>query len=509
MSQSALLIDAPSFAPATTLGSIEDRLKRVGVIDIGSNSVRLVVFDGAARSPAYFYNEKVLCGLGKGVRETGLLNPEGRISAMASIRRFVSLAEYMNLAVLSAVATAAVREATDGPDFIAEIEARTGLPVMVATGAQEATLSAQGVLLGWPDAEGLVCDIGGSSMELAQIVRGKIVQAETSPLGPLSIGGLPEDRQDAVIAQYLDAFQSRFDSAPQRLFLVGGSWRAIGRLDMERRDYPLHVLHEYSMSPEQLRETASWAQKQKPTDLGTMTGTSQARLDLVPTASKVLCALLDRFSPGQVAISAYGLREGLLYAHMTKPIRKRDPLIEAARHMEESSARFPGFGDALYRWLKPLYADRDRSVRRINRAACLMHDVSWRAHPDYRAEMCFENVTRANLGGLNHQERVFLGLALLNRYKPSDKVEAIAPLLALLTPEAIKSAQALGQAMRLGAMLSGGNRKLLAQTRLDVRDGCVSLTLSRRACLHNGEVVAKRLSGLANTLGLDQRIVQN
>jgi len=132
------------------------------VIDVGSNSVRLVVFDGAARSPAYFYNEKVLCGLGRDLKETGRLHVEGRASALAAIQRFVALAVQMKLTVLSAVATAAVREAEDGPDFVAEVLETTKLPVQIATGQEEAKLSAQGVLLGWPEAEGLVCDIGGS-----------------------------------------------------------------------------------------------------------------------------------------------------------------------------------------------------------------------------------------------------------------------------------------------------------------------------------------------------------
>ncbi len=449
-----------------------------------------------------------MCGLGKGLGETGLLNPQGRASALASIERFVSLAEHMNLAVLSAVATAAVREASDGPAFVEEIERKTGLPIMVATGEEEATLSAQGVLLGWPDAEGLVCDIGGSSMELAQIKRGKIVEAATSPLGPLSIHGIDEADRAAYIEAELDKICELFASDPKRIYLVGGSWRAIGRLDMTRRFYPLHVLHEYRMTPEDLVETATWAKDQDPNHLTTLTDTSLARLELVPTASSVLIGLMNRMRPGEVAISAYGIREGLLYAHMTKPIRKRDPLVEAARHMEEASARFPGFGDALYRWIKPIYASRDRSERRLIRAACLMHDVSWRAHPDYRAETCFENVTRANLGGLNHRERVFLGLALVNRYKPSHKVDAVVPLLGLLGSNDIQAAEALGRAMRLGAMLSGGSRRLLAKSKLDVEDDVITLTLRSSAKRHSGEVVERRLGGLAQVLGLQPRILQ-
>jgi exopolyphosphatase/guanosine-5'-triphosphate,3'-diphosphate pyrophosphatase len=481
-------------------------LRRVGVIDIGSNSVRLVVFDGAARSPAYFYNEKVLCGLGRELGQTGILHPEGRASAFASIRRFVALGEQMNLTVLSAVGTAAVREAKDGPDFVEEIEQSTGLKVMVATGQEEAALSAQGVLLGWPDAEGLVCDIGGSSMELARIENGQITRAETSGLGPLTLQSLPAEDRVPHIAQTIAKLREQFPEDVNRLFLVGGSWRALARLDMIRRNYPLHVLHEYRMEPQTAIETAIWASEQQPSSMSTMTDTSMQRLSLVPDAAKVLIPLIKAFVPRQVSISSYGIREGLLYAHMSDAIRKLDPLIEAAKYMESSAARFPGFGSALYKWIRPLFADKPKARRRLIRAACLLHDVTWRAHPDYRAEVCFESVTRANLGGLTHQERVFVGFALLNRYKSSGDTNVSPPSLVLLSETEKNDAAILGKAMRLGAMLSGGSLNLLRQVVLGVEDDTLVLKFQKDAAFHSGEVVEKRAASLANALNMTSRI---
>ena len=506
ISRESLLIDAPSFAPAARLGKLANKLSRVGVIDIGSNSVRLVVFDGAARSPAYFYNEKVLCGLGRDLKDTGLLHVEGRATALAALKRFVALAEQMKLGVLSAVATAAVREARDGPDFVREVKRTTGLPVKVATGQEEGTLSAQGVLLGWPEAEGVVCDIGGSSMELARIVGGKIVAAETSPLGPLTLNSLSDEKLDAHIVKKLRSVIRKVGADVERLYLVGGSWRAIGRINMFRHDYPLHVLHEYQMPPSQLLETARWVQKQSAEVLSTVEDVSAARMSLAPMAARVLEPLLEILDPDHVAVSSYGLREGLLYAHMTKQIRKRDPLIEAARHMEGASARFPGFGDVLYRWIRPLYAGAPKSERRLIKAACLMHDINWRAHPDYRAEVCFENVTRANLGGLTHRERVFLGLALLNRYRPTGKVQAAAQPITLLTEDEVARATALGRALRMGAMLSGGVEELLHQSKLRLNSREVVLTLYDDAQLHGTDAVSKRLTALALILEREGRI---
>jgi exopolyphosphatase/guanosine-5'-triphosphate,3'-diphosphate pyrophosphatase len=477
------------------------RLKRIGVIDVGSNSVRLVVFDGMARSPAYFYNEKVLCGLGAGLGETGRLSPEGWVRARAALHRFVALADRMALSGLIAVATAAVREAADGPAFCDQIERETGLQLHVATGSEEARLAAKGVLLGWPDAEGLVCDMGGASMELARLERGAITACDTSPLGPLQLAGIAdEEKLDKAIRKEVKALRSRVAGAAPRLFLVGGSWRAIARLDMERVGYPLKVLHGYEPPIPQLLETLAWIRTQDPAKLSALTGTSAQRLSLIPLASRVLAELLRRIEPEAVAVSAYGLREGLLYRQMPEAMRLLDPLIEACRHMEAASARNPGFGDALFAWLKPLYADRPPADQRLILAACLLHDVNWRAHPDYRAELCFESVTRANVAGLDHADRVFLGLALLNRYKAAAPVAEAERYGRLISAARAAEAGVLGRAMRLGAMLSGSSPGVLDHTELALENGRLLLTLKGAGREFAGEAVERRLQMLAARL---------
>lgn len=247
-------------------GSLENPAhRRIGVVDVGSNSVRLVVYDGIARSPSYFYNEKVLCGLGIGIHETGILNPQGRARALAALHRFVALARLMKLNGLQGVATAAVREAEDGPDFCAQVLTETGLDLHVATGNEEAELSAKGVLLGWPHANGMVCDIGGASMELARVDDGVISTLKSSRLGPMQLVNLgSNDAINAEITRIISILRTKLPDPVHNLFLVGGSWRAIARLDMERRNYPLHVLHEYRLTPEQIIETAHWATTKTP-----------------------------------------------------------------------------------------------------------------------------------------------------------------------------------------------------------------------------------------------------
>ncbi|HET9068745.1 MAG TPA: Ppx/GppA family phosphatase [Amaricoccus sp.] len=484
------------------------RLKRIGVIDVGSNSVRLVVFDGMARSPAYFYNEKVLCGLGAGLGETGALSPEGRARALATLKRFAALAGGMELSGFIAIATAAVRGAADGPAFCDEVERETGLQLHVASGSEEARLAAKGVLLGWPGADGLVCDMGGASMEVAHLAGGEIRACATALLGPLQLADIPDPaRREKAIRKGVKALRKAVPATGERLFLVGGSWRAIARLDMERVGYPLKVLHAYAPPVAQLLETLKWIPTQDQATLSELTGTSTARLSLIPLAGEVLAELLRRLEPSGIAVSAYGLREGLLYRQMPEAMRVLDPLIEACRHMEAAAARAPGFGAALDAWLGSFYAGRSLGERRLILAACLLHDVNWRAHPDYRAELCFESVTRANVAGIDHADRVFLGLALLNRYKSMAPVEEVEHCRGLLSPVRAADAAVLGRAMRLGAMLSGSSTGALEHASLDRIGERLVLTLRGPGRAFAGEVVERRLQSLAERIDCRAEIV--
>ena len=475
-------------------------LHRVGVVDVGSNSVRLVVFDGAARSPAYFYNEKVMAGLGSGLDETGRLDPEGRARARAAIERFAALAEGMEIGPLTAVATAAVRRAEDGPDFVAEIARATGIRLEVIDGEEEARLSAQGVLLGWPQGEGLVCDIGGSSMELARIEDGRVWERASSDLGPLHLEGLKggaKARRKEIDATLAD-LKEKIGPHPQ-LFLVGGSWRAIARLDMHRRGYPLSVLHDYRMTPNAVIETLDDIAGKDLEVLRKEVGVSSARIRLVPLAGEVLRRLMDRFEVRHVTVSGYGIREGLLYERMPARVRKRDPLIEAARHAEALSARLPGFGAKLHGFIAPLFEGSPTDPR-LHLAACLLHDVSWRAHPDYRAEIVFDNATRGNLGGIDHPGRVYLGLALMHRYRSAKPGNRFEPLLELLGAAEIREAEILGRAMRFGAMFSVAAPDRLGRLDWDPRARRLELILPPRAAPLYGEVAAARLASLAKAM---------
>lgn len=483
-------------------------LSRVGVIDVGSNSVRLVIFDGAARSPAYFYNEKIMAGLGAGMADTGHLNPDGRTRALSAIKRFVALANGLGIGPLTAVATAAVREADDGPEFCKDVLRETGLKLWVIDGQEEARLSAQGVLLGWPGSYGLVCDIGGSSLELADLAEGRVGRRVTSALGPLKLREIKsKKKRHAFIKETVkDLFARMGEETGKRLFLVGGSWRAIARIDMERRGYPLTVLHEYRMTPGRVIKTLKYIEECDLQDLRTRCGISESRMSLVPYAVRVLREVVARFKPKDIAISSYGIREGMLYEQMPAELRERDPLIEACRFAEAKDARLPGFGRTLYDFVMPLFGRASFQRKRIIRAACLLHDVSWRAHPDYRHEVVFDNTTRANLGGLKHSERVFLGIALLHRYTNKRDGSRFEPLFEMVGKSDQKSAEVLGKAMRLGAMLWIKSDEQPGKLKYSAKSGKLELILKEAASPLFGEVAQARFNALAAALDAEGEV---
>jgi exopolyphosphatase/guanosine-5'-triphosphate,3'-diphosphate pyrophosphatase len=321
-------------------------------------------------------------------------------------------------------------------------------------------------------------------------------------LGPFrlqQIEGGPEKRR-AIISRILKTLKEKIKPENEKIYLVGGSWRVIARLDMERKNYPLTVLHEYRMTPKSLLETLDWIAASDPAILRARTGTGAERMELVPLACEVLRELILTFKPREIDVSSYGIREGLLYEQMPEKLRARDPLIEAARAAEQTSARLPGFGKKLFNFIQPIFAGATNERLRLVRAACYLHDTTWRAHPDYRAELCFDNATRANLGGLDHPGRVFLGLALLHRYKNSRAGTRLESLFRLLDDNAMQQAEVLGKAMRFGAMFSSTGPASAGELHWSAKKRVLELKLTPMGADLYGEVTAARFQSLVTAL---------
>ncbi|WP_109154618.1 Ppx/GppA family phosphatase [Azospirillum sp. TSO5] len=492
---------APDHAP-------DNAGERVGVIDIGSNSIRLVVYDGLTRSPLALFNEKVLCGLGRGVEKSGVLNPDGVAQGLVALERFATLAQGMRVGRLDVIATAAVRDARDGAAFVDAIRRRAGLTVRVISGEEEARLSAMGVLSGTPGADGLVGDLGGGSLELVPLDRGVIGRQVTLPLGPLRLMevGSSKGGPAKLIDQHLESLPWLSAMKGRPFYPVGGSWRAIAKLHMEQSGHPLHIIHHYTIPAADAREFTGLIGRQSRSSLEKMAG-SRRRLDTLPLAGLVLERLLRIAQPSKLVFSAYGLREGHLYSLLSPEGQREDPLMASAADWAQ---RFVRMGDPalLMSWTAGLFAGEDDNAIRLRHAACLLSDVGWADHPDYRAEHAFLRVLRYPFPALDHDERAFLALAAHARYSGTIDVPLTAPVRTLVTEGQGMKALVLGLALRLAHTLSGGATALLERTSLKVGDGRVVLTLPDDRSVPSGEAVQRRIDALAKAMNLKGDVVQ-
>lgn len=486
------------------------RAGRVAVIDIGSNSLRLVVFDKRSRCPVPVFNEKAQPGLGKGLERHGRLNPEAIPAAITNIRRFVTLADAMGVDSIALLATAAVRDATDGAAFAALIEKETGREVRIVTGEEEARLSAQGVLAGIPDADGLVGDLGGGSLELIRLEAGQIREHVTLPIGPLRLAEATDgdfDQTQKLIDKHLDKLDWLSSAKGKMLYPVGGTWRSLARIHMEQTRYPLHIIHEYRMTRRQGEDLANVLARLGKKSLNSVAGISRRRLETVPLGSLVLERLIKAAKPECVIFSAYGLREGYLFGTLDKAAQQGDPLLVGCADHAGAGGRFGPVGDQTDDWLSPLFRSEGKARARLREAACLLSDMAWREHPDYRAEHAFLRVLRLPVAGITHPERVVLAMIIAIRYGGGMDMPCAQPFLTLLDDDDRDFAQRAGTALRLAYALSAGTEHMLQLTTVEKRNERIELHLPKDGEAMFGEAVQRRLDAVGRAFKLPVAIV--
>jgi exopolyphosphatase/guanosine-5'-triphosphate,3'-diphosphate pyrophosphatase len=485
---------------------------RIAVVDVGSNSLRLVVFERLGATLVPLLNEKVMCALGRAIATTGRLSPEGIELALANLQRFVALSRALRVDHLAIIATAAVREAADGGAFAAEAERQLGVPMRIIAGSEEARLSALGVLSGIRAADGVVADLGGGSVEVIRVnATGKapIGAGVSLPLGALRLAELGDNRRVVIetIERAIGEATVLGAAAGKTLYLVGGAWRAIARLHMEQTHYPLHIIHEYTIARRPAEGFLDIIAGQSRRSLERVTAISRKRLELVPLAALIMRRLIAAGRPERIVFSAFGLREGYAYGLLPGEPGS-DSLIAACHGIAASQSRSGGDGDRLQGWTAAIFPGIEERDRRLHRAVCWLSDFAWAEHPDYRAEHAFTRSLRMPIGQLGHDKRVFIATALHARYggAPDDPVKAATR--SLLDDESAADARSLGLTLRLAYTLCGGALELLDQVRLMREPRALALQLPPDGSLFTGEVVQRRLDALGRALNLEARAVR-
>lgn len=486
-------------------------LDPIAVIDIGSNSVRLVVYEGALRASAPLFNEKVLAGLGRNIASTGRLGTEGINRALATLRRFMAVSRTLGARSIRILATAAVREAADGPDFIAKGEEICGTRIEVLSGEREAELAAKGIMMGFRHADGIAGDLGGGSLELIDITGGELREAVTLPLGGLRLIDETGDRLDRAI----DLIDERIvpvkwaaKGRGRSFYAVGGTWRALAKLHMEHARYPLRVMHGYAITTREAIEFCEMVRRSKKlSQLAGIEDISKPRREVLPYGALVLERLLKRIEPREVVFSVFGIREGLLMELLPEAERNKDPLISFCETYAQLRSRSSSHGHELAQWTDVLFAEpgpkESEEERRLRHAACIISDIGWRAHPDYRGEQSLNVVAHAALSGIDHPGRVFLALSVYFRHAGAgeDEGEDLSlRLKEMVSRRTLKRARILGAAVRTAHMLSIGRAGLILDAPMSYEPGRLVLTIPAKLADLDGERLRRRFESLAQLL---------
>ncbi len=473
------------------------------VIDIGSNSVRLVVFDGPSRVPMPKFNEKVLCGLGRDLGSSSMLGEDAMRDAMAALQRYTTLVNHMGIDRVIVAATAAVREADNGSEFVSEIEQECDLNVQVLSGKQEARYAGLGVLSGMPFADGLVGDLGGGSLELVKISDHKVGDTTTLPLGALRLSRM-EMTEEALISDLHEHFAQVTwldELKGKNFYVVGGAWRALAKYHISKIGHSLNIVHNYKLSFETMKDLIDEILSLSEDELRLNPNTRRARAGTMRTAALIMDQLFTVVQPKNVIFSSNGLREGMLFSELKKPVRKLDPLLEACRDMAAKEGRFAEHGLEIFDWMIPAFTVLDEKGQRLALAAATLSDIAWSMSSDYRAAQAYRRIFRAPFSGIGHKGRAIVALTVYARYSGDLSGQAPSGGLWLVDDVSKNHALSLGLALRLSHTLSGGTTGILPRTNLVSTEKEIVLEIPEELMVLCGVHVKSRLAALASSLG--------
>ena len=506
--QASVVLNRPTLWPFAR----QSKPHQQAVIDIGSNSVRLIVYQVTGRSIVPRINEKVMAGLGSDLVETGRLSEAGVESSLKALARYMAICASLGIDDVRAIATAATRDAEDGPEFCRRVEETCGIKVQVLTGAEEARFAALGVVAAERDPTGLIGDLGGSSLELVSTDEGVLQTGRTYKLGPLALRRF-EDGAEGDLERHINAVLDEQGDLPkaEQFYAVGGAWRAFASLHMELNNYPLRVLQSYVIPSGSAIELCNLLndKKNRPTDLiKSVAGKRAATLHLTALTLK---AILERSGATEMHTSAYGLREGIVLDAMDDDTRKLDPLLAGLTILARPDQRQAAFSRALQSFLgdvmsvlPPVFGEDDQLEQRLHTAACIVADLGATMHPDHRADIVKEIVLRGPYTGIDHIGRIYLGLLSAVRYYRKFKVGELEA--SLLTPEQIDRAKTIALLIRVAAEFSGRTERILKRAKLTVRGNDLILSVPPKYRDLVSEGVIKRLGHAASHMELTPQI---
>ena len=503
--------------PQSDIKNVNTESSRLGVLDIGSNSVRLVVYDlfGAHFTP--IYNEKVLAGLGRDLSRTGNLSETGKVAALAALKRFKIITNSLELGQVLIGATAALRVAGDAAEFIKTVAAETGFTISPISGLEEARLTAMGLIAAQPLAKGLAADLGGASLELVKVENGTAQTGISLPLGPFEVIGKDLSAfTDFETATLKEKVQSQLSKAKlsqwqgETLHLIGGAWRNLASVHQKRTEYPLRVVQSYELTAQEANELAKWAFTDGREELLAWPNMKSRRAETLPYSGYLLHHLIAALRPDKIVISQTGLREGIVYDSLSETLKNRDALLDGCRDLARGNLQAVHFGEPLFHFLEeaakefPKSFDTDNE-NRLRKAACYLAGFGKGLHPDYTPELVFDDILYAPFSALTHKERIYLALMLFNSYTSKSFPKKRGEIIGLLSEAEQKAARIYGTAMRVGIVASGRSIDLLSAMKLSLNEGEVGLDIPKHFADLYSARVEYRMTKLAQIGGFKMK----
>jgi exopolyphosphatase/guanosine-5'-triphosphate,3'-diphosphate pyrophosphatase len=501
-------------ADPTAQGRIKGA-KPVAVLDIGSNSVRLVVYERHARALTPLYNEKSACALGRGVGRTGRLADANVAQALDAIKRFALVARMMRVGKVWVLATSAVRDAANRQEFVDAVEALMDSKVQVLSGEEEAHYAALGAVAGIPGFAGVVGDLGGGSLELSSITEGSDTDGESFEIGVIRLqddsNGSPVRAAAIVRERLLNSSLGRLGKGAS-FAAIGGTWRSLAKLHQIVRNYPLHMVQHYIVPADDMIAFC-----QDIVGAGSLKSydgaehVSSSRRELVPFGAAVMAEVLKSGQFADVVFSALGVREGYLYGLLDKREQAIDPLIQGAEELSVLRSRSPAHASDLVefsgQFLDITGTAETAEQARLRTVACLLADIGWRAHPDYRGPQSVDAVAYSSLSGVDHPGRSFLAQTIAVRYDGL-KSKAAAPLAGLGSAEMTARARLIGALFRVAYPMTAAMPGILPRIRFELPEGALSLVLPTDLAFLDGEHLRGRLEQLAGVAGFKSSTVR-
>lgn len=471
---------------------------KVAVIDIGSNSLRFVIFDRYGRYPYPLFNERITCRLGEGVQKTKKLKKERIQQSLETIKRFSKIIEKAELETVLAIGTAALRLAENAKDFIVPAEKYLSNKIRILSGTEEANLVALGLTANIPKANGIIADLGGGSLELVKIENGKRIDSVSLNFGHLI------DIEEKNFKKIIKKLKWKNDSENQFFYGVGGSFRALGLVFKQKNKYPLNILHGLNISSKKANRILNKIIKLD----GNVKGLPQSRKPTMSNAAKIMRIVIKATDSKKIIISGTSVREGLVLENISLKKLKHDPLISTCEEIAKHSERFEGLSSSLENFLLPMISIGDeKELSRLLKASCLLADIAWNEHTSSRNIIAAEKILLLPTNSLTHRERAWLAKTLFHRYnRPIELVKFPFKFKSILSMEDKFTSLIFGLSLRFSMAACAGLPGLLNDLKLELSDDNLKVVFLGNTKTLLVDHVYEKLNLLASYLGKEMII---